>query len=230
VVLASAARSALRHLPGARRAALVARFGDVGRTSSLTEWGEERGTPVDRWYVTSYLRRYADDVRGRVLEVKNDHYGSWLGASTVEVVDIDPTNRKATVVGDLCAAGTLEPGRYDAAVVTQTLQFVSDPGAAVRNLLGSLRPGGVLLITAPCLSRLCGDADLWRWTPTGFRHMLADAVGPGAAVDDVSGLGNGLAARAFLFGLAVEDLRPEALHVQDAQQPLLVGARLSVAS
>lgn len=229
-MLVSAARSALRHLPGSRRAALVARFGDVGRTSSLTEWGEERGTPVDRWYVASYLQRHADVVRGRVLEVKNDHYGSWLGAAAVEVVDIDPTNRNATVVGDLCAAGTLEPGRYDAAVVTQTLQFVADPGAAVRNVLRSLRPGGVMLITVPCLSRVCGEADLWRWSPGGFRHLLTSAVGSDVVVDDVSGLGNGLAARAFLFGLAAEDLRPGALGVQDPQQPMLVGARLSVAS
>jgi SAM-dependent methyltransferase len=214
---------ALRRLPGARRVAMTARFGDVTRTHPLTEWGEERGTPVDRWYIERYLAQHREVIGGRVLEVKDDHYGSSLGAAVVEVVDIDAANPRATVVGDLCDAATLEPGRYDAAVVTQTLQLVGDPAAAVRNLLASLRPGGALVLTVPCLSRLCASSDLWRWTPPGVRRLLRDAA-PEAAVVDVSGLGNGLAARGFLFGLAAEDLPSRALEVQDSEQPLVVGA------
>jgi SAM-dependent methyltransferase len=160
-----------------------------------------------------------------VLEVKGDHYASRLGAHSVELVDIDPGNRRATVVGDLCEPATLEPGRYDAAIVTQTLQFVRDPVAAVRNALGSLRPGGALLLTVPCLSRLCGDADLWRWTPPGFAQLLDEVAAP-AAVVDVRGLGNGLAARAFLFGLAAQDLPRRALDAPDDGIPLVVGAVL----
>lgn len=222
-MVVASVRSALRRLPGARRAALTARFGDVGRTASLTEWGEERGTPVDRWYIERFLTTHRADVTGLVLEVKNDHYASRLGAASVEVVDIDPANANATVVGDLCDPATLAPLRYDAAVVTQTLQFVRDPAAAVRHLVESLRPGGVLLLTVPCLSRLCGSSDLWRWTPAGLKQLLAESVPAGAAVD-VQGLGNGLAGRAFLFGLAAEDLRATALDEADPDQPLLVGA------
>jgi hypothetical protein len=127
-----AARDALRRVPGLRRAVLTARFGNLSRTHPMTDWGTGRGTPVDRWYIERYLQSHASAVAGRVLEVKMDAYASWLGASTVEVVDIDPANARAGVVGDLCDAATLEPGRYDAAVVTQTLQFVSDPVAGLR--------------------------------------------------------------------------------------------------
>jgi len=162
-------------------------------------------------------------VTGRVLEVKSDLYGSRLGATAVEVVDIDPSNLRASVVGDLCDPAILEPRRYDGAVVTQTLQLLDDPGQAVRNLLASLRPGGALLLTVPCLSRLVDSSDRWRWTPVGFRQLLEAAAPPGAALD-LCGLGNGLAGRAFLFGLAVEDLRPAALKVQDDNHPLVVGA------
>jgi SAM-dependent methyltransferase len=218
-------RRVLRRVPAARRVALTARFGDVRRTTPLTAWGEGRGTPVDRWYIEQYLERHRPAVGGRVLEVKSDQYSSRLGADAVEVLDIDASNPHATVIGDVCLPTTLEPGRYDAAVVTQTLQFVPAPDAAVRHLFASLRPGGALIITVPCLSRLCGSGDLWRWTPQGFRQLLRGCVPPEAVVD-VSGLGNSLAARAFLFGLATEDLPVEALAVQDDDHPLLVGALL----
>lgn len=217
----------LRRVPLARRAAVTARFGDPRRTSPLTPWGTGRGKAVDRWYIERYLDEHADAVHGRVLEVKLDQYASRLGAQEVDVVDIDPDNAQANVVGDLCDPSSLEPGRYDAAVITQTLQFVADPQAAVRTLVTSLRPGGNLLLTVPCLSRTCGPDDLWRWTPAGFALLLRSAA-PGAHVQ-VRGLGNGLAGRAFLFGLAAQDLSPAALKVDDDDYPLVVGAVLRAA-
>jgi hypothetical protein len=44
---------------------------------------------------------------------------------------------------------------------------------------------------------------------------------------ECTGLGNGLAARAFLFGLGVSDLDEDALARYDPDYPLLVGARVS---
>ena len=226
-MLARTARSGLRRLPGARRAGLMVRFGDVGRTAPLSPWGGTRGLPVDRWYIERYLADNATAVKGRVLEVKLDTYASRFGASAVDVLDIDANNPHATVVGDLCSADTLEPGRYDAAIVTQTLQLVTDPGAAVRQLLLSLRPGGSLLMTVPCLSRIVDGSDRWRWTPVGFKEMISD-VAPDGADTRVQGLGNGLAARAFLFGLAAEDLTATGLAQPDDAYPLVVGGCVRV--
>jgi SAM-dependent methyltransferase len=222
-MITSLLKPVVRRIPGAQRVFLTARFGNTGRTEPLTNWGSQRGQPVDRWYIERYLGDHSSDVSGRVLEVKSDLYASRLGASAVDVVDIDPSNPYATVLGDLCDPATLEPSRYDAAIVTQTLQLVRDPQAAIRNLLGSLRRRGALLVTVPCLSRIVGDIDRWRWTPAGFEQLIGAAAPPTAAIE-VSGLGNGLAARAFLFGLAAADLQPDALPVHDGDYPLLVGA------
>jgi hypothetical protein len=199
-------------------------FGDLARTESLTDWGFERGLPVDRWYIEHFLHERADLVRGRVLEVKEDAYATRFGASSVDVVDIDAANEMATIVGDLCVPTTLRPARYDAAIITQTLQFVSDVDAALRNVLSSLRAGGSLLITVPALSRLCGPEDHWRWTPIGLEQQLWAAVGAQRAEVQVAGLGNSLSARAFLFGLAADDLAEEALAVRDPDLPLVVAA------
>ena len=218
-------RDLARSVPGSSRVALSYRFGDTSRTAPLTSWGTSRGLAVDRWYIEHYLQEHAADVRGRVLEVKEDAYATLLGAEEVEVVDIDEDNLEAGIHGDLCDSATLAEGRFDAAVVTQTLQLVDDPRAALRNLVRALVPGGVLLLTVPCLSQSAGPADKWRWTPAGLTHLLAEAV-PAAESSEVRGLGNGLASRAFLFGLAADDLPQRALAQHDPDRPLLAVARV----
>ena len=219
-----------RRSPQLRRAVLRARFGDLARISPLTAWGFQRGTPVDRWYIESFLREHAHLVAGQVLEVKEDLYASHLGASTVEVVDIDASNAVATIVGDLCAPDTLPPHAFDTALLTQTLQYLAEPMLAVRNVLASLRPSGSLLLTVPCLGRIDGPSDSWRWTPAGLESLLRQAC-RGREVDlVVAGLGNSLAARAFLFGLAAEDLDPDVLARDDVDCPLIAVARLRVPS
>ena len=223
-MIASLLRPVVRHVPGAGRAYLTARFGDLGRTAPLTNWGSQRGLPVDRWYIRGLPRQpFCATCPGGCLRLNRictvrGWARRWLTSST----SIRQT-RDATVIGDLCDPATLDQGRYDAAIVTQTLQLVSDPEAALRNVLRSLRPRGVLLITVPCLSRLVGDIDRWRWTPAGFQQLVSQ-VAPVSASVEVVGLGNGLAGRAFLFGLAAEDLAPSALAVRDVDYPLIVGA------
>jgi SAM-dependent methyltransferase len=216
------ATRALSLNPVIRRTYARARFGDLDRIEPVSSWGTHRGRPVDRWYVERYLTERSDAVRGNSLEVKDDLYSSRFGASSVDVVDIDAGNERATVVGDLCAADTLAPATYDVAVVTQTLQLVPDPALAVQHLVRALRPGGSLLLTVPTMSRIVDGFDRWRWTPAGMRHLLTTAV-PSADVE-VAGLGNGLTARAFLFGLAADDLAEDVLATVDERYPLVVGA------
>jgi SAM-dependent methyltransferase len=203
---------------------MAARFGDIGRAAPLTEWGYQRGLPVDRWYIASYLQDRADVVTGHVLEVKEDRYASALGASSVDIVDIDPTNTSATIVGDLCDPTTLTGVTADAVILTQTLQYLTDPVAGLRNVISCLRPGGALLVTVPCLQRIDGAGDLWRWTPAGLERHLHAALGSRQADLEVTALGNGLAARAFLFGLAADDLDPAMLAEADPGIPLVATA------
>ncbi|WP_106206901.1 methyltransferase domain-containing protein [Kineococcus rhizosphaerae] len=155
-----------------------------------------------------------------MLEVKEDRYASRLGAERVEVLDIDPLNSAATVVGDVCEPTTLPRAAYDAAVVTQVLQFVRDPVRALDNLGSSLRAGGTILLTVPAVSRVDGTSDRWRWTPQG----LTDTIAAAGLTGTVVGMGNALACRAFLFGAAVEDVEESSLDVTDPDQPLVVGA------
>lgn len=198
------------------------RWASLGRTKPVSRWGSDRGTPVDRWYIERFLNAHQGDVRGRVLEVLEDLYATRLGAATVDILDIDPANSSATIVGDVCDPTLLPGNAFDAIILTQTLQFLPDPHRALVNLVAALRPGAIMLVTVPAVSRVADDLDRWRWTPKGLRELTADL---GCELE-VIGAGNVLACRAFLMGLAAEDLPATALRVDDRAFPLVVTARM----
>lgn len=223
------AAAMLRMSPLVRKAVMRLRFGDLKRTEPLSEWGFERGLPVDRWYIHRYLESQSQAVGGHALEVQEDVYSSRFGAHHVDIVDIDPANTRANIIGDLCTSDTLERNRYDVIILTQTLQLLTDPAAALSGSLSALRPGGSLLLTAPTTSRLAATEDRWRWTPRGMRTLLDSLVPPSAHVE-VMGMGNMLSSRAFLFGMAAEELGTSVLAMSDHRYPLLVGAHVTLAT
>jgi SAM-dependent methyltransferase len=205
-------------------------WGNLRRTEPFSRnWGEERGVPVDRTYIERFLEAHAADVRGDVLEVESSLYTTRYGGDQVtrsDVLDLDPENPRATVVGDLGAADTLAPESLDCVVLTQTLQFVADPAAAIANVYRALRPGGVLLLTVPSISHLEPNwDDLWRWTPSGLVTFLDDAL-PVEAEREVTAHGNLLTTLAFLLGLAADDLRLEDYGSEDGMYPLVLCARV----
>jgi SAM-dependent methyltransferase len=198
------------------------RWASLRRTKPLSRWGFERGTPIDRWYIERFLEKHQERVYGRTLEVLEDLYASRFGAAEVDVVDIDQGNALATIRGDLCRSDTLPESAFDAIVLTQTLQFLPNPRMALVNLVSALKPGATMLVTVPTLSRVADETDRWRWTPHGLEGLTA-GLGCAASVES---LGNLLTSRGFLMGLAIEDLRTEALRVDDPDFPVIVAARL----
>jgi SAM-dependent methyltransferase len=141
------------------------------------------------------------------------------------VLDIDPANERATYVADLAAADAVPSDAFDCFVLTQTLQYVFDLRAAVAHAHRVLRPGGVLLLTLPVVSRVTDPplTDLWRFTPLAAERLLEEAFAPGEI--QVQGRGNVLSQVAFLEGLAAEDLTEAELADDDPRQALLVCAR-----
>jgi SAM-dependent methyltransferase len=208
----------------------LVRWGSLRRSRPLSAyWGFDRGTPVDRVYIERFLQAHADDIRGRVLEVRDTGYTTAFGGGKVtaaDVVDIDAENEQATVVADLSSPKSLVAERFDCVLIAQTLQYVSYPEAALANLWRALVPGGAALITAPCTSRVDPDAaddDRWRFTPAGLETLLRRA---GEWVElEVTGYGNLTTSVAFLMGMAGEELRRREFDELDRFYPLVVCAR-----
>ena len=81
-----------------------------------------------------------------------------------EVLDIDPLNPEATIIGDLGIAGSLPEGAFDCIILTQTLQYIYDLDNALDNLHRTLVPDGTLLITVPGISAIGKDeTGYWYW-------------------------------------------------------------------
>jgi SAM-dependent methyltransferase len=232
-------KAALSRLSPARRATAYRRLrrwrrpailGTLRRTRPLSErWGSDRGTPVDRYYIEHFLAAHREDIHGRVLEVKDraytDRFGTGVTAS--DVLDVDPANEQATIVGDLAVGGSIEAGSLDCFILTQTLQYVQQLAPAITNAQNALRPGGVLLATLPAITRSSGGddelPDYWRFTADGCRVLFEEAFGPDAV--DVTQYGNVLSAIAFLTGMAQEELRPRELRASDPRFPVIVAVR-----
>jgi hypothetical protein len=96
------------------------RWGNLRRTAPFSDnWGWDRGTPIDRVYIERFLREHAEDVRGDVLEIGGRYYTEMLGDRRVarsDVLDIDPDNAAATIVGDLASEETLPPDWFDCSI------------------------------------------------------------------------------------------------------------------
>ena len=206
-------------------------LGDLRRAHPIDpDWGYARGKPVDRRYIEQFLSSHAADVKGVVMEIQEDDYTRAYGAGRVdrtEILDVVAGNPRATVVDDLRTSERLASDAYDCIILTQTLHVIDDVEAALRQCFRILRPGGVLLATLPCVSRVCleygPEGDYWRYTEAGARHLFRSAF-PDDGITTTA-YGNVLASAGFLYGLSAEEIGEDEYAVKDPYNPTLIGVR-----
>src|SRR5437773_2644889 len=59
-------------------------LGTVRRTAPLSSiWGHDRGRPIDRFYIERFLDEHRRDIRGRVLEIRDNAYTRCFGRDVV---------------------------------------------------------------------------------------------------------------------------------------------------
>jgi SAM-dependent methyltransferase len=205
-------------------------LGDLRRLEPFTTWGSSRDGPIDRIYINEFIQRHAPDVRGRALEIMNDHYLVRYGAGVTraDVLDIDESNEKATFHGDIVDAPSVPDGTFDCVVLTQVLPLVYDPRAALRTVHRILAPDGVMLATTGGISRIAPlEAPVyghwWHFTSMSARRLAEEVFGEGNV--EVETFGNVLAAAGFLFGLGRYDLSDDELAVRDPGYEVTIGIR-----
>jgi SAM-dependent methyltransferase len=210
------------------------RLGSLRRVAPVSrQFGFDRGQPIDRYYIESFLAENAAAVSGCVLEIGDAAYSERFGAGRIshqDILNVVPGNPGTTIVADLADTPQIPSGRFDCIILTQTMQYIFDVQSATATLFRILKPGGTLLVTLPGISQVCRDqadreSDCWRFTASSARRLFEKYFG--AERVQVRTYGNVLAAIAFLEGLAVQDLNLEELnhHDSDYQLTIAVAAR-----
>ena len=205
-------------------------WGGLRRLEPLSPvWGIDRGQPIDRYYIEQFLHKYRQDIHGRVLEVKDPVYTKAFGTGVEksDVVDIARNNPYATLVCDLTVNGSLPEDTYDCFILTQTIHVIFDIHQVLANAYRTLRPGGVILATLPCVSRVDYESglegDCWRFTPAAARRLFEEVFGPGQV--EIQVFGNVLTCCSFLMGVSAGELTPQELDHCDPYFPLLLCVR-----
>ncbi len=194
-------------------------FGHLRRLTPISDcFGGDRGRPIDRYYIETFLEREAACIQGRVLEVGDRFYTERFGGERVQVSDVlnvTEGNPHATIVADLTHADHVPSATFDCIILTQTLQYVYEPRLAVRTLHRILKPGSVVLATFPGISQKDQGDWTWYWSFTGrgVRRLFEEVFTPAGVT--VESHGNVLAATAFLQGIAAEELTPAELDTHD---------------
>ncbi|RKT47410.1 class I SAM-dependent methyltransferase [Thiocapsa rosea] len=203
-------------------------LGDLRRTEPFCRrYGFSRGLAVDRRYIEDFIETQQASITGRVLEVLNNNYTLRFGGDRVtrsDVLDINPANPSATIRDDLRSLSTIPDEVFDCVILTQTLHLIDDDNAAIRQVYRILKPGGALLLTVPCISKVGMHPDDCTWyrfyTDAGIRYLLERTFQP--SMLSVESHGNVLTAAAYLYGLAVRDLESEYFEVNDPEYSLIV--------
>lgn len=191
-------------------------------TPFSTQFGYDRGGPIDRYYIEGFLREKAAFIQGRVLEIGDNDYTLRFGGENVlqsDILHIDATNPKATFIGDLSAAPHLPNNAFDCLVLTQTLHLIYDFKGALHTCFRILKPGGVLLLTVPGITPI--DRGEWRatwywsFTNSALRRLFTEAFGEDSF--EISSFGNVHVATAYLYGLGLPEIDPQKLGYYDPQ-------------
>lgn len=197
---------------------VIARIGSgFGVKPLSTRWGHDRGFPIGRYYLESFLKEYAHLIKGDCLEFRDDAYSSRFGGkavSRVDVLHLDDSNPKATIVADLTKPNDIESNRFDCIVCTHVLHMIFNLDKAMSELYRILKPGGVLIVGVPHISMNDPHIDeIWRFTPAGLKNTLTLQFQESNI--KIKAYGNALSAAFALRGLVTHEMTKRELEFHD---------------
>lgn len=192
------------------------------------DWGYRRGTPIGRVYIDKFLEKYKQHIRGDIMEVAETTYSERFSVkedtSSYTAIHIDGADgcRRANLE---TAEGLIED-EFDTMIITQTLAYIYDLKAVVKNIYKSLKKNGYCMITVTDIGHMgCLEADLygsyWGFHSDGIKRLFIETFGEGNVT--VEKYGNIKTVAAQLYGLAAEDIEKECLEWNDARYPMIIG-------
>lgn len=123
---------------------------------------------LERTSIRGYVAQKSCYLKGRVLD-----YGAGKPGTCHE-----PQPYRDLVAGEYIAfdiGDDLPTGEFDAALMTQVIQYLDDPLRTLMQIRSLLKAEAPLVMTGPTNWAEIEETDLWRFTKTGIRRLLEKA-------------------------------------------------------
>lgn len=205
-------------------------FNAVDRIEPVNRnFGWNRGTPIDRFYINDFISLYANFIAGDTLEVGELRYSCFLDKTKIRKMSalIYGKNEVSTseISADLTNISTFAGAKYDAFLCFQTYNFIYDYKKAIATSYSIINKNGYLFGSVGCISKISNYdndnwGDYWRFTELSISLELKEI---GFEIVVIKSYGNLLSAKSFLDGVVVEDFSNlELLKINDSDFPIVI--------
>ena len=192
------------------------------------QFGTERGTPIDRYYIEEFLKENQKYITGDVLEIEDSFYTEKFGRDQVcrsIVMDVNSKDSGVSFNGNLETGEGIQDEIADCFILTQTLMYIFDLKSAAHNISRLLKRGGAALITCSGISqnsRRCMDdyGCHFNFNEKALARMFREERS--LEVVESGSFGNVKTVTAHIGGVCREDLKLEDFLPNDKYYPLIV--------
>jgi SAM-dependent methyltransferase len=195
-------------------------WGDLRRGEPFCyEFGFERGTPIDRYYLDEFLGSIRHLVKGKVVEIggvlsNREKYG-FENTLTYDAVDL-LESPSVNICGDVHESNLLKSGYYDTMLLFNVLEHCHTPQKVVDNIYNWLAPSGYCLAIVPNAQRIHNNpGDYWRILPDGMKTLFQNF-----GKVQVTTYGNPTSLIASYMGIAAEELTADELNESHPLYPV----------
>ncbi len=191
-------------------------------------FGNEIGTPIDRYYIEKFIEEHKSDIHGDVVEIADDEYTRKFGTdiSHSYILHVNGWGGENVIRGNLSTGEGIVENMADCLICTQTIQMIYDINAVAANIYKLLKPNGAALITAHGISQLSmydyhNWGEYWRFTKMSAQQLF-ERYFDKKKIQSFS-YGNMKMAVCFMYGLSQECLNMSEMECVDEQYPLIIG-------
>ncbi len=195
-------------------------WGDLKKTVPICQaFGLTRGTPVDRYYLSKFIKEIQTQIGGNILEIggtpKDKDFYQINPGTSYQILNLE-AGPGVDIVGDAHEVSVIKPESLDSVIIFNVLEHCYAPWVVVENIYTWLKPGGKCFAMVPSAIRVhATPVDYWRPLPDAFAWMFRNFSQQKLYV-----YGNPTSVIASYHGIAVEELTPEELDPYHPDYPV----------